>query len=107
MKAVTLNSIVGVIRARRGYKTFLSEFINECEIVDAIPIPEGATREQVFKEVFGIEMMMAGLKNMDWWKEPYRLEGREQWKDFVMNVGIESMAHVRNGFASSKKKVIL
>lgn len=38
MKVVTLGSIVSVIRARRGYKKFLSEFINECEIVDAIPI---------------------------------------------------------------------
>ena len=37
--------------------------------VNAIIIPEGATREQVFEVVFGIGMMMAGLKNMNWWEE--------------------------------------
>jgi hypothetical protein len=52
MKAVTLDSIVGVIRARRGYKTFLSEFINECDIVDAIEIPEGATNGDMIKAMF-------------------------------------------------------
>ena len=39
MKAVTLNSIVSVIRARRGFKKYLSEFISECKIVNAIEIP--------------------------------------------------------------------
>lgn len=29
MKVVTLGSIVSVIRARRGYKKFLSEFIDK------------------------------------------------------------------------------
>ena len=43
----------------------------------SIIIPEGTTREKVFKEVFGIEMMMAGLKNMDWWNEPYKRESEE------------------------------
>ena len=42
--------------------------------VDAIIIPEGATREQVFEVVFGIGMMMAGLKNMDWWRTTYKAE---------------------------------
>jgi hypothetical protein len=52
MKAVTLNSIVAVIRARRGYKTFLSEFIQQCEIVDAISIPDGATNGDMIKMLF-------------------------------------------------------
>lgn len=42
--------------------------------VDSIIIPEGATREQVFEVVFGIGMMMAGLKNMDWWRATYKAE---------------------------------
>lgn len=43
--------------------------INRC--YNVIIIPEGATREQAFEAVFGIGMMMAGLKNMDWWKATY------------------------------------
>ncbi len=55
---------------------------NECELyelcletyppLNLIEIPKGATREQVFEAVFGIGMMMAGLKNMEWWNAPYK-----------------------------------
>lgn len=52
MKVITIENIVNVIRARRGYKNFLSKFIEECEIVDAIPIPEGATNGDMIKAIF-------------------------------------------------------
>lgn len=52
MKVVTLDSIVSVIRARRGYKKFLSEFINECKIVDATIIPDNATNGEVIMAMF-------------------------------------------------------
>lgn len=100
MKVVTLNSIVGAIRARRGYRTFLSKFINECEIVDAIPIPKGTTNGDMFKAMFpNIEVkpqMSYGFKNgikvrvykdefsvfdlwfpTDWWNAPYKKEVEE------------------------------
>jgi hypothetical protein len=86
MKVVTRNSIVGVIRARRGYKTFLSKFINECEIVDAIPIPEGATNGEMMKIMFpDLKVEIEGkyitcwidehrwfAPDYDWWNAPYK-----------------------------------
>jgi hypothetical protein len=97
MKAVTLDSIVGVIRARRGFKTFLSNFINECEIVDVIPIPEEATNGNMIKTMFPdveiveivhtrefsfVKVRFNGMPDtkifdLDWWNAPYRLEGRK------------------------------
>lgn len=82
MKAVTLNSIVGVIRARRGYKTFLSNFINECEIVDAIPIPDGATNGDMLKAVFPDESTFNGGECLsfkkEWWDAPYKKEVKNE-----------------------------
>jgi hypothetical protein len=99
MKVVTLNSIVAVIRARRGYKGFLHKFIEECEIVDAIPIPEGATNGDMIKIMFSIpdseideglsttfiytktRVLKGGSQdylreritfNRDWWNAPYK-----------------------------------
>ena len=97
MKVVTLRSIVGVIRARRGYKTFLSEFINECEMVDAIHIPEGATNGNMIRGMFpdieiiekvqfcGISYVKVRFKGMpdskifdlEWWNAPYKKEGEQ------------------------------
>lgn len=91
MKVVTLDSIVSVIRARRGYKKFLSEFINECKIVDAITIPEKATNGDMVMAMFPnaiIEINELGSMvhvkynnhtcwvnyELDWWNAPYKIE---------------------------------
>lgn len=86
MKVVTLDSIVSVIRARREYRGFLAEFINECKIADAIPIPEGATKGEMMQAMFDVEIVdefafSYGVKlsnsnyvqfNKDWWDSPYK-----------------------------------
>lgn len=88
MKVVTLDSIVSVIRARRGYRGFLAEFINECKIADAIPIPEGATNGDMMKAMFpNIESRLdkkTGIMlvkwtdgttktfKAEWWNAPYK-----------------------------------
>ena len=94
MKAVTLESIAAVIRTRRGFKTFLSEFIQQCGIVDAIPIPDGATNGDMMKTMFpdiesietvyvcGIPYVRVLFKgqseikifDLDWWNAPYKKE---------------------------------
>ena len=60
-----------------GAKMAEGDVLDKQPTVDAIIIPKGATREQVFEVVFGIGMMMAGLKNMDWWNAPYKAESEE------------------------------
>lgn len=90
MKAVTLDSIVGVIRARRGQKKFLHKFIEECEIVNAIPIPDNATNGDVIKAMFpnaeidpdpykpSVDVYMGGILIMridrNLWNAPYKKE---------------------------------
>ncbi len=84
-KVVTLDSIVAVIRARRGYKGFLHKFIEECEIVDAIPIPEEATNGDMIMAMFpNLKVKIEGTHitcwndehrwfapDYDWWNAPY------------------------------------
>lgn len=96
MKVVTLDSIVAVIRARRGYKGFLYKFIEECEIVDAIPIPDGATNGDMIKAMFpnaktwevtrdDIHCAYIEFKDiceiksfpLSWWNAPYQKEVEE------------------------------
>ena len=52
MKVISLPEIASRIRCRRSGKTLLSEFINQCKIEDAIPIPEGATNGDMIKAMF-------------------------------------------------------
>lgn len=94
MKVVTLDSIVSVIRARRGYRRFLAEFINECKIADAIPIPNNATKGEMMQAMFDVEIVddfafSYGVKlngsnyvqfNKDWWNSPYKTE---KWVNFA------------------------
>ena len=78
MKVVTLDSIVSTIRAKRGNKEFLSKFIEECEIVDAIKIPEGATNGEVLMSVFHeIQHYSDGKICASWWNAPYKREVSE------------------------------
>lgn len=76
MKVITIENIVNVIRARQGYKNFLSKFIEECEIVDAIPIPEGATNGDMIEIMFPDKSTFNGGEgvyfNKDWWYAPYK-----------------------------------
>ena len=84
MKVVRLDDCINEIKSldncgviTRSTNHICEDMRKEVKEFDAIPISEGSTREQVFKEVFGIEMMMAGLKNMDWWNAPYKKEVEE------------------------------
>jgi hypothetical protein len=90
MKVVTLESIVSVIRKRRGYKGFLHKFIEECKIIDAIPIKEGATNGDMIKFVFNPVRIIKYTSDVQvyfsdkyyqffgisWWNAPYK-EGSE------------------------------
>jgi hypothetical protein len=91
MKVVTLESIVNVIRKRRGYKGFLHKFIEECKIIDAIPIKEGATNGDMVKAMFknviieestdtfhlkyetvNSDPLFCVQVSKKWWNAPYR-----------------------------------
>ncbi len=89
MKVVTLNSIVAVIRARRGYKGFLYKFIEECEIVDAISIPKGSTNGDMIMAMFKCmvidisdgKVYVEGIFfpfDENWWNASYRTESEKE-----------------------------
>ena len=99
MKVISLPEIVSRIRCRRSGKTFLTEFINQCKIEDAIIIPEGATNGDAIKAIFDIpdseideglsttyiytskQVLKGGSQDLlrkqitfskDWWNAPYK-----------------------------------
>lgn len=51
-KVITLSELVANIRCRRNGKTFLANFVNQCEFSDAVIIPPNATNRDVLKAIF-------------------------------------------------------
>lgn len=95
MKVITISELVSHIRGRRSGKTFLSTFINGCEMVDAIIIPNNATNGDMVKacypnykfeideytDEYGLKIKEIFTNNadirfdLDWWNTPYKKGG--------------------------------
>ena len=87
-KVITISELVANIRCRRNGKTFLANFVNQCEFKDAIIIPPNATNGDVMRIAFPNlkELnMVVGNENekncvgfgtscfsVDWWNAPYK-----------------------------------
>lgn len=51
-KVIILSELVANIRCRRNGKTFLANFVNQCEFSNAIIIPPNATNGDMIKAMF-------------------------------------------------------
>jgi hypothetical protein len=88
-KVITLSELVANIRCRRNGKTFLANFVNQCEFRDAVIIPPNATNGDVLKLCFNavekqrftddgysfvVVAIDGAIKYFDlrWWNAPYK-----------------------------------
>ena len=88
-KVITLSELVANIRCRRNGKTFLANFVNQCEFSDAVIIPPNATNGDVLKATFnavekqrfnddGYSLVVVAIDgaikyfDLRWWDAPYK-----------------------------------
>ena len=88
-KVITISELVANIRCRRNGKTFLANFVNQCEFSDAVIIPPNATNGDMLKAMFdvvekqrfdkdGYSLVVVAIDgaikyfDLRWWDAPYR-----------------------------------